>query len=184
MVVTLQRLLLFMVCVSVTLCGASCAERQGVGPGEFAYDFSLRAANNPKLQVSLKALRGKVVVVNFWASWCTPCLDELPALERLSRRYPDKIAVVGVGIDDDHKALAAVAKRLGVTFPTVLDADGTLKQRYQVRGVPETFIVGPDGRLALFPDRRGEISVRLLGPRPWDSAYFVDALLNLTKNTP
>jgi len=156
-----------------------CHERQGLGPGEAAYSFTLPSILEPSRQVSLTSFRGKVVIVNFWASWCGPCLEELPSLERLSQRYPDKIAVIGVGIDDDKNSLADAVKKMGVSFPVVLDSNGTLKQRYEVRGVPETFVVGHDGKLALFPDLNGEMTVRLLGPREWDEGHFTDNLLKL-----
>jgi thiol-disulfide isomerase/thioredoxin len=174
-----RRLIRKALTFALSLALLSCHERQGVGPGDFAYSFALPSILEPSSKIKLASFRGKIVIVNFWASWCGPCLEELPALERLSQRYPEKIAVIGVGIDDDRISLAEAVKKMGVSFPVVLDVNGTLKQRYEVRGVPETFIVGHDGRLALFPDLSGEMTVRLLGPREWDEGYFTDNLLKL-----
>jgi thiol-disulfide isomerase/thioredoxin len=122
---------------------------------------------------SLGELRGKIVFVNFWATWCPPCRDEAPSLERLHRRLAARgLEVLAVSIDD-RAAVAAVAefrRELGLTLPILLDPERTAYLRYQATGVPETFVVGRDGRLV----------ERIVGPRDWDQpryAALLDRLL-------
>jgi cytochrome c biogenesis protein CcmG/thiol:disulfide interchange protein DsbE len=97
--------------------------------------------------VSLEALRGKVVIVNFWASWCTPaCYDEAPVLERAWRAYRDRgVVVVGVDMQDTEDAARAFIRRFGLTFPNAPDPGGKVAVEYGVYGVPETFFVDRAG---------------------------------------
>jgi cytochrome c biogenesis protein CcmG/thiol:disulfide interchange protein DsbE len=99
--------------------------------------------------VSLEALRGKVAVVNFWASWCRPaCYEEAPVLERGWRAYRDRgVVVVGVAIQDKPEAAQTFIRSFSLTFPNALDANGKVSVDYGVYGVPETFFVSKDGRI-------------------------------------
>ncbi len=99
--------------------------------------------------VSLADLRGKVVVVNFWASWCVPaCYDEAPVLERLWRTYRERgVVVVGVDIQDKDEAGRKFVRDMGLTFPNAPDPTGKVSVDYGVYGVPETFFVARDGTL-------------------------------------
>lgn len=109
-------------------------------------------------RVSLKALRGKVVLVNFWASWCAECRPEMPVLERLHRELaPQGFAVIGVNAREERDAVRRYAKALGLTFPLVLDPDGRINRAYGVIGLPTTFVVGRDGRAVALA----------IGPREW-----------------
>jgi cytochrome c biogenesis protein CcmG, thiol:disulfide interchange protein DsbE len=101
-----------------------------------------------KGMISLAALRGKVVVLNFWASWCEPCKEESQVLERVWREYRDR-GVVFVGIDAKDAASEGrrFAKRYGITYPLAYDGPGQTVGRYGVTGFPETWFVGRDGRL-------------------------------------
>ena len=98
-------------------------------------------------QLSLTDLRGKVVVVNFWASWCRECRPEMPVLERLHREYGGRgLAVIGINAREEREAVGRYAAELGLTFPLVLDPGGTTTELYGVIGIPTTFVVGRDGR--------------------------------------
>ena len=111
-------------------------------------------------QVSMTALRGKVVLVNFWASWCLECRPEMPVLERLHREFaPLGLAVVGVNAREKKDAVSRYAKELGLTFPLVLDPDGKIGALYGVVGLPATFLVGRNGRAVGFA----------IGSREWGS---------------
>ena len=99
--------------------------------------------------VMLAALRGKVVVLNFWASWCNPaCYDEAPVLERAWRTYRERgVVVVGVDMQDTAEAARAFIERFGLTFANAPDPQGKVAVEYGVYGVPETFFVARDGTI-------------------------------------
>jgi cytochrome c biogenesis protein CcmG/thiol:disulfide interchange protein DsbE len=105
--------------------------------------------------VSLESLRGKVVVLNFWASWCNPaCYDEAPVLERGWRAWRERgVMVVGVDIQDTPEAAQRFIRQFDFTFPNVRDLTGQVSIDYGVYGVPETFFI----------DRRGRIRVKHVG---------------------
>jgi len=117
------------------------------GKHPVAPDFTLPRLG-PGEKINLAALRGKAVVINFWASWCHPCKQEVPRLEAAYRQWAGK-DVVFIGIDaqdfvGDAKRFAA---KLGITYPLVHDAPGGTVDRYGVTGFPETFFVGRNGKL-------------------------------------
>lgn len=100
-------------------------------------------------RVSLAAHRGKVVVVNFFASWCVPCREEHPALVRAWERYrTSDVVIIGVLYQDSVDAGRDFVRRLGTTWPTAVDDDGRTALGFGVFGVPETFFIGPDGVVA------------------------------------
>jgi len=110
--------------------------------------------------LSLSELRGKVVVVNFWASWCLECRPEMPVLESLHRELASRgLAIVGVNAREDAGAVTRYAEQLGLTFPLVLDPTGKINDLYGVIGLPTTFVVARDGRAVTFA----------VGPRAWGS---------------
>lgn len=112
-----------------------------------AQDFQLRLFTGGDFRLSEQ--RGKAVVVNFWASWCPPCRDEAPVLERAWRRYHDRgLVFVGVDIWDADQDARAFLRQFGVTYANGLDANGSLAIDYGLTGIPETFFIRPDGTVA------------------------------------
>jgi peroxiredoxin len=109
--------------------------------------------------VSLTSLSGKVVLLNFWATWCLECRAEMPAFERLHRELSAQgLAVVGINVREGTSTIREYAKELGLTFPLILDPKGTINAAYGVIGVPTTFLIGRDKRpIAL-----------AIGPREWN----------------
>ena len=149
-------------------CGAARAESPALGPLLRAIDlraypartlpppFSGNAVDARRL--SLADLNGKVVVVNFWASWCLECRPEMPALERLHRRFGAQgLAVIGINAREDRETVRHYAQQLGLSFPLVLDPGGTINATYGVIGLPTTVVVGRDGRAVGLA----------VGPRDW-----------------
>lgn len=133
--------------------------------------FQLPELNGER--VSLESYRGQVVLIHFWATFCIPCLKELPDLETLWRQY-NRQGVVVLGIAADRGSQDVVqdfSSRAGVTFPVLLDPDGEVRNRYEVTALPMTYLVGRDGR----------ISGRAFGTREWTGPQgreFIEALLD------
>lgn len=99
-------------------------------------------------RVSLVDLRGQVVVLNFWATWCAPCRDEMPALEARYEKYKDQgLVVLAIDFDEPADDVRAFADQLGLTFPVLLDPGATIQQLYRVRGYPTTYFVDRDGTI-------------------------------------
>ncbi len=113
--------------------------------GQRAPDFTLPDLAGKK--VSLGALAGKVVVVDFWASWCEPCQKELPELQKIADEMGPKVAVLALNIDKDHKVAADAAQALHLSVPVLLDTDGKVAQRYNPPKMPTSYVVGKNGTL-------------------------------------
>jgi thiol-disulfide isomerase/thioredoxin len=109
--------------------------------------------------IHLADVRGKVVLLNFWATWCVPCRTEMPTLEELYQRYRDRgLEVVAVNLDMlSTPGVEAFVKEVGVTFPIVLDPSWATARAYRVVGVPTTYLI----------DRAGNVVVREVGERDW-----------------
>jgi len=112
--------------------------------GAPAPTFQLGAAGGGT--VDLAQLRGKVVMINFWASWCGPCRKEMPILEQLNRQYRGKgLALVGVNVEPDSKAAMNWLKETPVSFPILFDTDSRVSKLYEVAGMPNTVIIDRKG---------------------------------------
>ena len=99
-------------------------------------------------RLSLADLRGKAVVVNFWASWCIPCRDEAPVLQKTYERYRDQgLVVLGIDVNDFKEDARRFMKRYGITYPVAYDGKGSTVGKWGVRGFPETFFVDRSGTL-------------------------------------
>ena len=99
-------------------------------------------------ELSLESLRGRTVVLNFWASWCGPCKEETPLLQREYERWKAKnVVFVGVDVKDFRGDARSFLRRYGVTYPNVYDGKGSLVGRYGVTGFPETYFIDTDGRI-------------------------------------
>lgn len=133
-------------------------------PGDPAPSFDLPTLDGPR--VRLADLRGKVVFLNFWATWCPPCVEEMPAVQRLADRLRGSpFTVLGVSVDaDGAKKVRDFLREHHLTFPVALDPESRVaKGLYGTTGVPETFVV----------DRAGTIVGKYVGPRAWDDPRFV-----------
>ena len=112
-----------------------------------APDFTLTSYDGK--MITLSGLRGQVVVVNFWASWCGYCANEAPDLERAWQEYRDQgVVFVGVDYTDSDAESRKFIERYGITYPNGPDLRTRASQAFRIRGVPETYIVAPDGKLA------------------------------------
>jgi cytochrome c-type biogenesis protein CcmF len=111
-----------------------------------APDFTLTLLDGSTL--ALSELSGRVVVVNFWATWCTPCEEELPALQAIWEEYQEQVTFVGVAFQEDETAVQEMAAEFGLTYPVGLDPQGRIYASYGLTGVPETFVIDPSGKVA------------------------------------
>lgn len=101
-----------------------------------------------KGELALSSLRGKPVVLNFWAAWCGPCKDEAPLLQEASERWRDEgVAFVGIDVKDFREDARAFVARYGITYPNVYDGKGSTVGRYGVTGFPETYFIDAEGRV-------------------------------------
>jgi cytochrome c biogenesis protein CcmG/thiol:disulfide interchange protein DsbE len=99
-------------------------------------------------EASLEDFRGRWVLVNFWASWCEPCKVESPALEKLQQRYGDEeFTVLGIATRDNSDDSREFVREYGLTYPQFRDGDGSLARAWGTTGVPESFLVDPEGRV-------------------------------------
>lgn len=113
-----------------------------------APDFSLVTLDGESF--ALADQRGTPVVLNFWATWCGPCQNELPALQATAERYAGKVIIVGVDQAEAPEVVRAYVDKLGLTFPTPLDTDNAVAHRYNVTGMPTTFFIDADGVIRHF----------------------------------
>lgn len=128
-----------------------------LGRGDAAPDFDLPSLSDESIR--LEGLQGRVALVNFWATWCKPCEDEMPAMQRLYEALsgPD-FEMVAISVDESEDEVRAFRERLGVGFPIALDPDQATARLYQTTGFPESLLI----------DRDGRIVERYVGPREWD----------------
>ena len=125
-----------------------------------AKTFTLEDVRAGRPPVSLEALRGRPVVLNFFASWCGPCVREMPALQAMSEHYEGKVHFVGVTFNDRRDAAKGVLERTGASYPAAFDGPSDLAVDYAVRVMPTTFFIDKEGNLVERKD--GEISERQL----------------------
>ena len=132
-------------------------------------DFSGLTADGQK--VSLAGLSGRVVLLNFWATWCLECRPEMPMFERLHREFSAQgLAVVGINAREGTATIREYAKELGLTFPLISDPTGKINSAYGVIGLPTTFLIG----------RSGQAVALAIGPREWSGKQaraLIQALL-------
>ena len=135
--------------------------------GSAAPDFVVQDADK---KVALHDYKGQVVILNFWATWCSPCVQEMPSLIEMSQKVKDKgVKVLGVSIDVDQGAYNTFLKQHGVTFDTVRDPEQKSSGLYGTTGWPETFII----------DRQGVLRRKFVGPVDWNDPEIVQYITSL-----
>jgi peroxiredoxin len=136
-----------------------------VKPGQEAPDFTLKDATGRSW--SLRALRGRPVLLNFWATWCPPCIEEMPSLENLSRRIGDRLNLITVSVDEDWETVKKFFPR-GTSLSVLLDVEKEVPKRYGTEKYPETFLIDSAGRVQ-----------QLFYQVKWDSAEAALCLENV-----
>ena len=160
-----------------TLVWLQSAKYEPLAVGKPAPDFSLADLNEKHYRLS--DFRGKVVFLNFWATWCKPCREEMPSMEILNKNFEkDGLVILAVSIDrvTTTRDIPPFVKGMNLTFPVLVDSWGQTDKPYKRMGVPETFII----------DQQGIIQEIVIGPRDWtriDSLQVLTKLLNVTPKT-
>ena len=140
-----------------------------IGRGSVAPAFALPEQPGPG-EISLDSLRGEVVLLNFWATWCEPCEREMPAMERLHERLsPAGLHLIAVSVDESAEPIDEFRARFGLTFPILWDREKRVSDAYQTYRYPETLLIGRDGI----------VIERYIGPREWDSPLYEARLRRL-----
>jgi len=129
-------------------CNQSTEESSALTNDNIAENFSLDSLSENK-KVSLEDFKGKAVVLNFWATWCGPCREEMPLLEEYWNKYKKKdVVFLGIDVMDDKNNAAEFIKKMGVTYPNLYDPTGKASSKYGVIALPATFFINKDGTIA------------------------------------
>jgi thiol-disulfide isomerase/thioredoxin len=146
------------------------AEALPVAPVENALAPDFELTDMQGNAVRLNDYRGKVVLVNFWATWCPPCVEEIPSLGRLQQKFStEELVVVSVDVGEEKASVQEFLKKVPARYPVMLDPDGRTVADWNLRAFPTTFVV----------DREGRISLAYFGGLQWDSSEIVDQLRGL-----
>ena len=180
----LSRSIIICLVAAIIPIGCKPTTTVGLGPGDIPPPFSL--TDTKGRTVKLSDFSGKVVLLNFWATWCAPCVRELPDLEKIYQDNASKgFTVVGISVEDSLDQVKEVVAKSGVTYPILLDTDGKIRDRFKVNGFPESFIVSSEGKLTLFPDPdSGTPLVRIVGPREWRSDEILKRIFAVGLHSP
>ena len=155
---------------------------QPLGPGSFAPDFAINDLDGELVRLS--DFEGKVVLVNVWATWCLPCRVEMPSLERLYQNMEGRdFEILAISVDAPLGSfdfrnnvggnVRSFTDSLALSFPILHDPTGDLERTYQTTGVPESFVIGPDG----------VIYKKIIGATEWDSEAYEALIERLLGNT-
>lgn len=154
----------------VALAATPALASKGAFDGQEAPDFALRTLDGENLRLS--EYRGEVVMINFWATWCGPCRQEMPLLDELYNRY-ERVGfqLLGVNIDDDPRRAMEMAEELGISFPVLFDDRKEVSELYRVEAMPVTVIL----------DREGVVRYTHYGYKPGYEEYYLDQVRTLLR---
>ena len=170
---TLFLLIVVMVGIFILLRGKDAffnpTEQPRIEPGLPAPNFTYPGLDGKK--ISLTDYRGKVVLLNIWATWCPPCVEEMPSMERLYRKLQgEDFVILTVSIDTSGaKVVVPFMRKYKLTFPALIDYEGTIRELYETTGVPESFII----------DKKGILVKKIIGPLDWASPEVYRFFRNL-----
>jgi peroxiredoxin len=137
--------------------------------GDIAPDFDLPLLSG-EARIRVGDLSGQVALINFWATWCKPCEEEIPAMERLyAQLHPEGFELIAISVDEDPQDVETFRTKHEISFPIVLDPDQVASRRYQTTGFPESLLI----------DKEGRIVERYVGPRDWDHPDYLGRVRRL-----
>jgi len=160
----------FVALLVVALAATPALATQGALDGQQAPDFALQNLDGENMRLS--EYRGEVVMINFWATWCGPCRQEMPLLDELYDRY-ERVGfqLLGVNIDDDPRRAMEMADELGISFPVLFDDRKEVSELYRVEAMPVTVIL----------DREGVVRYTHYGYKPGYEEYYLDQVRTLLR---
>ncbi|MCW5978570.1 MAG: TlpA family protein disulfide reductase [Bryobacteraceae bacterium] len=139
-----------------------------VGVGDKAPDFSIRADSGQT--ISRGDFGGRLLVLNFWATWCPPCIEEMPSLDEFQKQFRDAgVVVLGVSVDEDEGAYRRFLERAGVSFSTARDPEAALADKFGTYRYPETYVINRDGKVVQ----------KIIGEADWTDARMVSYIKSL-----
>jgi peroxiredoxin len=155
------------------LCNVALGLGQGLTPlpgRVMAPDFTLQDTNGKTHRLS--DYRGRTVIINFWTTWCPPCREEIPSMNRaLKRLEQDAVVMLGINMGEDEDTIFLFTADYPTDFPMLMDRDGAVIADWPVKGLPTTYVVAPDGTLAY----------RAIGGRAWDEPELLEQIRTLGK---
>lgn len=163
-----KLLLLALVVVGALIFALRQRDPRPVSVSDAAPDFRLSSLEQGS--ISLSDYRGRIVLVNFWATWCPPCVEETPGLEKFAEQMRGQgVTVIGVSVDEDTDALKKFVSQYHLSYPIALDFDRAVANRYGTFKFPETYILDRDGRVA----------EKIIGPSDWQDPRMISFVQNL-----
>lgn len=173
--------LLLVVATAAFVFSACTDSRRGIYPGEVAPDVSGIDLAGSKL--SLHQIQGKVILVNFWATWCGPCMAELPALQELyTTLQAQGFNLVGIAVDDTPANIKEAVAKHGITYPVLIDEEGKSKRNFELKGFPESFVLDSEHKVLLVKDPEdGAPVTKIIGPREWTQINALQVFRGLLK---
>jgi len=168
-----RRLYLVLVVASMCLGQTSTADEglstlHPVAGSPPAPQFSLQDIDGETHRLS--DYRGKVVIVNFWATWCPPCREEMPSMQRAWKRLQDDdVVILAIDVGEDEDTIFTFTADYPVDFPLLMDSDSRVTGEWPVRGLPTSFVIDPEGRIAY----------RAIGTRDWEHPALLEVLTSL-----
>lgn len=161
---TVRHLFVLVVLLSALPVASQAEQTLTAIPGRvMAPDFSLPDTTGAMHKLS--DYRGKVVIINFWTTWCPPCREELPSMNRAWHKIRDEgIAMLALNMGEDEDTIFIFSADYPTDFPVLMDQSGEVIEQWPVKGLPTTYVIAPDGRIAY----------RAIGSREWDDADLLD----------
>jgi peroxiredoxin len=168
----MKRILVLLFGILLLNLSACKSDKPAPQPQAQAPDFTLTSLTGQKMRLS--SYRGKVILLNFWATWCPPCREEVPSLAKLANAMTNSnFQMITVAIDKEgRKAVEEYFLHAGVLLTTLLDSDGAVGKTYGITGVPETFII----------DKNGLIRKKVIGPIDWSEPDTIQYLRDLANS--
>ncbi len=137
----------------------------------FAPSFELVSLEGQKIK--LADFRGKIVFINFWATWCVPCKTEMASMEKLYQRFKSTdFQMLAISVDKDISSIKPYLEKYNLTFPVLVDPENRVKKKYKTVGLPETYLV----------DKRGIILYKAIGPRDWFTKTILESFEQLVSD--